>query len=77
MSLIVRPIVGRRAKISALGTYVPPDVITNKDLEKLVETNDQWIVTARASANGISWRGPGHERYVRGGGEEVSGGARN
>jgi 3-oxoacyl-[acyl-carrier-protein] synthase-3 len=44
LSLTVRPIVGRRAKISALGTYVPPDVITNKDLEKLVETNDQWIV---------------------------------
>jgi 3-oxoacyl-[acyl-carrier-protein] synthase III len=37
-------VVGRRAKISALGTYVPPDVITNKDLEKLVETNDQWIM---------------------------------
>jgi 3-oxoacyl-[acyl-carrier-protein] synthase-3 len=36
--------VGRRAKITALGTYVPPDVITNKDLEALVETNDQWIV---------------------------------
>jgi 3-oxoacyl-[acyl-carrier-protein] synthase-3 len=37
-------VVGRRAKISALATYVPPDVITNKDLEKLVETNDQWIM---------------------------------
>jgi 3-oxoacyl-[acyl-carrier-protein] synthase-3 len=37
-------VVGRRAKITALGTYVPPDVITNKDLEKLVETNDQWIM---------------------------------
>jgi 3-oxoacyl-[acyl-carrier-protein] synthase-3 len=36
--------VGRRAKISALGTYVPPDVITNQDLEKLVDTNDQWIM---------------------------------
>ena len=44
MTLTVRPVVGRRAKISALGTYVPPDVITNKDLEKLVNTNDQWIV---------------------------------
>ncbi len=43
MSLTVRPVVGRRAKISALGTYVPPDVITNQDLEKLVETSDQWI----------------------------------
>jgi len=37
-------VVGRRAKISALGTYVPPDVLTNQDLEKLVETNDQWIL---------------------------------
>ena len=44
MSLTVRPIVGRRAKISALATYVPPDVLTNKDLEKLVDTNDQWIM---------------------------------
>ena len=44
MSLVVRPIVGCRAKITALGTYVPPQVITNQDLEKLVETNDQWIV---------------------------------
>jgi 3-oxoacyl-[acyl-carrier-protein] synthase III len=32
-----------RAKISALGTYVPPRLLTNKDLEKLVETSDQWI----------------------------------
>jgi 3-oxoacyl-[acyl-carrier-protein] synthase III len=32
-----------RVKISALGTYVPPKVLTNADLEKMVETNDQWI----------------------------------
>ena len=44
MSLTVRPVVGRRAKISALGTYVPPQVLTNKDLEKMVDTNDQWIL---------------------------------
>jgi 3-oxoacyl-[acyl-carrier-protein] synthase III len=44
LSLTVRPVVGRRAKISALATYVPPDVLTNKDLEKLVDTNDQWIM---------------------------------
>jgi 3-oxoacyl-[acyl-carrier-protein] synthase III len=37
--------VGRRAKITALGTYVPPDVITNKDLEKMVDTTDEWILT--------------------------------
>ena len=43
MSLIVRPHVSRRAKISALGTYVPPRLLTNKDLEKMVETSDEWI----------------------------------
>jgi 3-oxoacyl-[acyl-carrier-protein] synthase III len=44
LSLTVRPVVGRRAKITALGTYVPPEVLTNKDLEKMVDTNDQWIM---------------------------------
>ncbi len=33
-----------KAKISALGCYTPPRVLTNQDLEKLVETNDQWIM---------------------------------
>jgi len=33
-----------RAKISSLGCYVPPRVLTNQDLEKMVDTNDQWIV---------------------------------
>jgi 3-oxoacyl-[acyl-carrier-protein] synthase-3 len=37
-------VVGRRAKITALGTYVPPQVLTNQDLEKMVDTNDQWIM---------------------------------
>ena len=32
------------AKISALGCYAPPRVLTNHDLEKLVETNDKWIM---------------------------------
>jgi len=32
------------AKITALGCYVPPGVLTNQDLEKMVETNNQWIV---------------------------------
>src|SRR5271156_6399164 len=43
LTLAVRPPVARRAKISALGTYVPPRVLTNKDLEKLVDTSDEWI----------------------------------
>jgi 3-oxoacyl-[acyl-carrier-protein] synthase-3 len=33
----------QRAKITALGTYVPPRLLTNADLEKMVDTNDQWI----------------------------------
>jgi 3-oxoacyl-[acyl-carrier-protein] synthase-3 len=32
-----------RAKISALGTYVPPRLLTNADLEKMVDTTDEWI----------------------------------
>jgi 3-oxoacyl-[acyl-carrier-protein] synthase-3 len=44
LSLTVRPVVGCRAKITALGTYVPPQILTNKDLEKMVDTNDQWIM---------------------------------
>jgi 3-oxoacyl-[acyl-carrier-protein] synthase III len=34
----------RRAKITALGRYVPPKVITNQDLAMFVETNHNWIV---------------------------------
>jgi len=34
-----------RAKISALGTYVPPRVLSNADLERMVDTNDEWIMT--------------------------------
>jgi 3-oxoacyl-[acyl-carrier-protein] synthase III len=34
-----------RAKISALGTYVPPGVLTNADLEKMVDTSDEWIMS--------------------------------
>jgi len=34
----------RRVKISGLGTYVPPHLLTNADLEKLVDTTDEWIL---------------------------------
>lgn len=34
----------RRAKISALGRYVPPKIVTNHDLAKRVETSHDWIV---------------------------------
>ncbi|WP_260706161.1 beta-ketoacyl-ACP synthase III [Edaphobacter flagellatus] len=44
MSLTLKPRTQVRAKISSVGTYVPPRLLTNADLEKMVETNDQWIV---------------------------------
>src|SRR5579863_4943472 len=31
-------------KISALGCYVPPRVLTNKDLERMVDTQSEWII---------------------------------
>jgi 3-oxoacyl-[acyl-carrier-protein] synthase III len=33
-----------KARITALGTYVPEKILTNGDLERLVETSDEWIV---------------------------------
>jgi 3-oxoacyl-[acyl-carrier-protein] synthase III len=33
-----------RVKISALGTYVPPRLLTNADLEKMVDTTNEWIL---------------------------------
>jgi 3-oxoacyl-[acyl-carrier-protein] synthase-3 len=33
------------ARIIGTGSYLPPKVLTNADLEKLVDTSDEWIVT--------------------------------
>ncbi len=35
----------RRIKIIGTGVYVPEKVLTNADLELMVETSDEWIVT--------------------------------
>ena len=34
----------RRVRIAGLSTYVPPQILSNADLEKLVETSDEWIL---------------------------------
>jgi 3-oxoacyl-[acyl-carrier-protein] synthase-3 len=34
----------RRVRIAGLSTYVPGRVLSNADLEKLVETSDEWIL---------------------------------
>jgi 3-oxoacyl-[acyl-carrier-protein] synthase III len=33
------------AKITGVAGYLPPKVLTNADLEKMVETNDEWIIS--------------------------------
>ena len=33
----------RTVSIIGTGSYVPEKVLTNKDLEKIVETSDEWI----------------------------------
>ncbi len=36
-----RPVAG----ITALGAYAPPGILTNEDLEKMMDTTDEWITT--------------------------------
>jgi 3-oxoacyl-[acyl-carrier-protein] synthase III len=35
----------RRAHVTGWGRYVPDQILTNADLEKMVDTNDEWIVS--------------------------------
>jgi 3-oxoacyl-[acyl-carrier-protein] synthase III len=35
---------GRPTTIKSLATYVPPRVLTNQDLERMVDTSDEWIL---------------------------------
>jgi 3-oxoacyl-[acyl-carrier-protein] synthase-3 len=42
----------RRAKITALGRYVPPRIVTNEEISQMVETSHEWIV----ERSGISER---------------------
>ena len=34
----------RKAYVSGTGSYLPEKILTNKDLEKIVDTTDEWIV---------------------------------
>lgn len=61
MSTITNP--KTTAAISGIFAYVPPDKLTNSDLEKMVDTNDEWIV----SRTGIKER-----RILKGEGKGVS-----
>jgi 3-oxoacyl-[acyl-carrier-protein] synthase III len=37
-------VTARRTQIKALATYVPPRLLTNQDLEKMVDTTSDWIL---------------------------------
>jgi 3-oxoacyl-[acyl-carrier-protein] synthase-3 len=37
-------ILASKALITAIGSYVPENILTNEDLERLVDTNNEWIV---------------------------------
>ncbi len=50
------------SRIAGTGSYLPERVLTNADLEKMVETNDEWIV----SRSGI------RERHIAADGETTS-----
>lgn len=50
------------AKITGVAGYVPPKVLTNAELEKMVDTNDEWI----RSRTGI------RERHIAGAGTATS-----
>ena len=34
-----------RAAITGIQGYVPPYILTNKELEKMVDTSDEWILS--------------------------------
>lgn len=42
MSTMSKPLTA--ARITALGTYVPERIVTNEDMSRIVDTNDEWIV---------------------------------
>jgi len=50
----------KQVKVTGMGTYLPEKVLSNADLEKMVDTSDEWITTRtgikerRLAANGQS-----------------------
>lgn len=61
----------RPVGVVGLGHYVPPDVLTNQDLESLLDTSDDWIRTRtgigerRKAAEGVCTSDLGYEAAAR------------
>lgn len=51
------------SKITGLGFYVPDNIVTNEELSKLMDTNDEWI----QERTGIKQR-----RWIKQGSDETS-----
>ena len=51
-----------RSRILGLGSYVPPRVVTNHDLAKVMETSHEWIVE-RSGIEERRWVEPGESGY--------------
>ena len=51
------------AAITAVGGYVPEDKLTNADLEKMVDTNDEWIRTRTGISERRILKGEGHGNF--------------
>jgi 3-oxoacyl-[acyl-carrier-protein] synthase III len=47
-----------RSRIAGVGGYVPSRVVTNHDLEKIINTSDEWI-TQRSGIRERRWASPG------------------
>lgn len=59
-----------RAKIAGTGMYVPPRIVTNADLEKVMETTDEWIrqrsgIETRYHVDGIGTSDLAYEASLR------------
>ena len=52
------PTTGRRSAIAGMGVYAPSKVVTNFDLEKLMDTSDKWI-TERTGIHSRHFADPG------------------
>ena len=61
----------RKTRISALATYVPPDILDNKTLSTMVETTDEWILqrtgikTRHIVAKGVATSDMGKEAALK------------
>lgn len=49
-----------KAAITAVGSYVPEEILTNQDLEKMVDTDDKWILSRTGIAERRIAKNPLH-----------------